>query len=74
MGTPSAMLDAYAEIATRPAIMAVEAVGLVLLGWLARRYRLYRKSSLKRFLMTGRPEVYSDPGTPREHTSQEGEG
>jgi hypothetical protein len=56
MGTPSAMLDAYAEIATRPAILAVEAVGLVLFGWLVRRHRLYRRGPLKRFLQTGRPD------------------
>ena len=64
MGTPSAMLDAYAEIATRPAIMAVEAIGLALLAWLVGRHRLYRKSSLKRFLQTGRPDAYPDPRPP----------
>ena len=63
MGTPSAMLDAYAEIATRPAIVAVEAVGLVLMGWLVRRHRLYRKGPLKRFLLTGRPDALLDPGS-----------
>ena len=60
MGTPSAMLDAYAEIATRPEIMAIEAVGLALLGWLVRRHRLYRKGPLKRFLLTGRPDAFLD--------------
>jgi hypothetical protein len=55
MGTPSAMLDAYAEIATRPAIVAVEVIGLVLLGVLVQRHRLYEKNSLKRFLLTGKP-------------------
>lgn len=63
MGTPSAMLDAYAEIATRPAIMAVEAVGLALMGWLVRRHRLYSKGSLKRFLLTGRPDAFPDPSS-----------
>ena len=67
MGTPSAMLDAYAEIATRPAIMAVEAVGIALLGWLVRKHRLHSKGSLKRFLLTGRPDVYLDP-SPSEDT------
>jgi hypothetical protein len=63
MGTPSAMLDAYAEIATRPAIMAVEAVGLALLGWLVRKHRLDSKDSLKRFLLTGRPYAVPDPSS-----------
>jgi len=64
MGTPSAMLNAYAEIATRPAIMAVEAVGLALLGWLVRRHRLYSRGSLKRFLLTGRPDACPDSSPP----------
>jgi len=64
MGTPSAMLDAYTEIATRPAIMAVEAVGLALLGWLVRRHRLHSKSSLKRFLLTGKPDACTDSSPP----------
>ena len=55
MGTPSAMLDAYAEIVTRPAILAVEVIGLVLLGLLVQRHRLYKKNPLKQFLLTGRP-------------------
>ena len=62
MGTPSAMLGAYAEIATRPAILAVEAVGLILLGQLVRRHRLYRKGPLRRFLRTGRTDRRPDSG------------
>jgi hypothetical protein len=54
MGSPSAMLSAYAEIATRPAIVAVEVVGLALLGWVIAKGRLNRKSGLKRLLLTGR--------------------
>lgn len=54
MGTPAAMLNAYAEIVTRPAIIAVEAVGLALLGWVMRRGRLYRRQSLKQLLLTGK--------------------
>jgi len=50
------MLDAYAEIATRPTIVAVEALGLVLLGLLVRRHRLCKKNLLKRFLLTGKPD------------------
>lgn len=54
MGTPEAMLSAYAEIATRPSILAVEALGLALLGWTARKGRLHRRNSLKRLVLTGR--------------------
>jgi len=54
MGTPAAMLRAYAEIATRPPIVAVELVGLALLGWVARRGRLYRREGLGRLLRRGR--------------------
>lgn len=57
MGTPAAMLSAYAEIATRPAILAVEAVGLALLAWIVRRGRLYRKQALKRLLLDGQVEL-----------------
>jgi hypothetical protein len=53
MGSPAAMLSAYAEIATRPAIVAVELVGLALLGWVVRRGHLYRRSALKQLLLTG---------------------
>jgi hypothetical protein len=61
MGTPSAMLDAYAEIVTRPAILAVEVVGLGLLGWVIHRGKLYRKGPLRRLLSTGRIAM---PGAP----------
>jgi hypothetical protein len=71
MGTPSAMLDAYAEIVTRPAILAVEAVGLVLLGWLVRRHRLYRKGSLKQFLLTGKTSRRSASGVLDDRESRE---
>lgn len=54
MGTPSAMLSAYSEIATRPAIVAVEVVGLALLAWVAHKGHWNRKGSLKRLLSTGR--------------------
>ena len=54
MGSPAAMLSAYAEIATRPAIVAVEVVGLALLTWVVRRGRLYRKKPLERLLLTGK--------------------
>lgn len=54
MGTPGAMLAAYAEIATRPDILAVEVIGLALLGWVVRKGRLNRKASLKRLLLRGK--------------------
>jgi hypothetical protein len=54
MGTPRAMLSAYAEIVTRPAILAVEAVGLALLGWVIRQGRLHRRRGLRHLLRTGR--------------------
>jgi len=59
MGSPTAMLNAYAEIATRPSIVAVELVGLALLAWVARRGKLHHKRSLKRLLLTGKidPQV-----------------
>lgn len=57
MGSPSAMLSAYAEIATRPAILAVEVVGLVLLGWVVRKGRLRRQGALKQLLRTGKMAV-----------------
>jgi hypothetical protein len=54
MGTPAAMLDAYAEIVTRPAILVVEAIGLGLLAWVAHRGGLHRKGALKQLLLSGR--------------------
>jgi hypothetical protein len=62
MGTPEAMLSAYAEIATRPSILLVEALGLVLLGWTARRGQLNRRVSLKRLLLTGKLSVPDHQG------------
>ncbi len=61
MGTPGTMLNAYAEIATRPAIVAVEAIGLALLGWVVYRGRLYRKGALKKLLLRGKLETANAP-------------
>jgi len=58
MGTPKAMLSAYAEIATRPAIIAVEVVGLALLTWVIHRGQLHHRQKLKRLLLSGK--VYRD--------------
>jgi hypothetical protein len=65
MGSPAAMLGAYAEIAARPAIIAVEVVGLGLLGWVVRRGQLYRKSSLKQLLLTGKINTREENGGER---------
>jgi hypothetical protein len=62
MGTPTAMVNAYAEIVTRPAIIAVEALGLVLLGWVVRRGQLHRKRSLKRLLLEGKLGIPGNEG------------
>lgn len=62
MGSPSAMLSAYAEILTRPAILAVEVVGLALLGWVVHRGRLYRKERLARLLRQGSIEMENQKG------------
>jgi hypothetical protein len=57
MGSPSAMLAAYAEIVKRPAILLREAIGLALLGWVAHRGRLTQRGPLARFLRTGSLQV-----------------
>ena len=54
MGTPSAMLTAYAEIITRPSILAVEVVGLILLTWVTRKGNLRSWGAIKRFLTDGK--------------------
>ena len=54
MGTPKAMLSAYAEIVTRPGILAIETLGLALMGWVVREGRLHRRRGLRHLLRTGR--------------------
>lgn len=71
MGTPSAMLNAYVEIATRPAILAVEAVGLVLFGCFVRRHSLHKSGPLKRFFLTGRTEFEPAPDSPPHARSEQ---
>lgn len=63
MGSPAAMLSAYAEILSRPSILAIEMVGLGLLGWVIGKGRLYRKRSLKRLLKTGKLELHREEKT-----------
>jgi hypothetical protein len=59
MGTPSAMLNAYAEIATRPSILAIELLGLVML------LRITGKHSLKQMVLSGKRCPYSPPSSGR---------
>ncbi len=63
MGTPSAMLSAYAEIAARPEILAVETIGLVLFGWLVCKQQLYRRRPLMTLMRTGKLDSRLGPGT-----------
>jgi inner membrane protein len=58
MGSPEAMLDAYAEIITYPLIITLESIGLVILAWLVMAYHLYRWENLKAFVVSGKlPEM-----------------
>jgi hypothetical protein len=59
MGSPTAMFNAYAEIVRRPSIIAIELVGLGLLGWLAHKSRFWHRTSLKRLLRTGKLDLAS---------------
>lgn len=54
MGSPAAMLDAYAEIVTYPLIIILESIGLVVLAWLGATHHLYRRENLMDFLASGR--------------------
>jgi hypothetical protein len=54
MGSPSAMLSAYAEIVVRPSILAVELVGVALLLWTVRGAKLNSRRSWTRLLAAGR--------------------
>jgi len=54
MGSPEAMLDAYAEIVAYPLIITLESIGLVILAWLVVTYQLYRWKNLMAFLVSGR--------------------
>jgi hypothetical protein len=54
MGSPSAMLSAYAEIVARPSILAVEMVGVALLLWAVRGAKPNTRRSWRHLLATGR--------------------
>jgi hypothetical protein len=54
MGSPSAMLSAYAEIIARPSILAVELAGVALLLWAAHGAKLNSRRSWTRLLAAGR--------------------
>jgi hypothetical protein len=57
MGSPTAMLSAYAQIVRRPSIIAIELAGLGLLAWMMYRGRLWRRASLKRMLNRGKLDL-----------------
>ncbi len=69
MGTPQAMLTAYAEIATRPSILALETAGLLLLGWVIRRGSLFQRQRLLHLLRTGEVARNGPPAGERAHSS-----
>ena len=54
MGSPSAMLSAYAEIISRPGILAVELVGVALLLFALRGAKLSSRRSWRSLLATGK--------------------
>lgn len=55
MGSPIAMLSAYAEIIARPAILAVEVGGMLILGLFLRQGKLGAGRAIVQLLATGRP-------------------
>jgi len=67
MGSPEAMLDAYAEIVTYPLIIALESIGLVILAWLVVTYHLYRREDLTAFLVSGRLSQTGERGKEKVH-------
>ena len=54
MGSPSAMLSAYAEIIARPSILAVELLGVGLLLWAVRGAKPRTRRSRRSLLATGK--------------------
>lgn len=68
MGTPAAMLRAYLEIATRPSVLAVEAVGVGLLAWFVRMAGLGRADRARTFIRTGRITLSWLPDRPARGT------
>jgi hypothetical protein len=58
---------------TRPAILVVEAIGLGLLAWVARRGGLHRKGGLRQLLLSGRlPSTPSTSGVEGTTVAQKG--
>jgi inner membrane protein len=72
MGSPEAMLNAYAEIVTYPLIIALESIGLVVLAWLVVTYHLYRWESLMAFLVSGRLLQAGEGGQEKVHVEHGG--
>jgi hypothetical protein len=62
MGTPAAMLGAYAEVASRPEVLAVEALGLGLLAWVIRAAGLLQAKQAKDLVLTGKIRTRNRPG------------
>ncbi len=63
MGTPEAMVSVYQDIFLLPQIWLAEVIGLLILGFFAGYYRLYRWSNLRRFLSSGRLDEGLYPNT-----------
>jgi hypothetical protein len=72
MGSPEAMLDAYAEVVTYPLIIALESIGLVILAWLVVTYHLYRWENLLVFLVSGRLPHVGERGKKKDWLEHEG--
>ncbi|MFB0537873.1 MAG: metal-dependent hydrolase [Anaerolineae bacterium] len=72
MGSPEAMLDAYAEVVTYPLIIALESIGLVILAWLVVTYHLYRWENLLAFLVSGRLPQVGQRGKKKDWLEHEG--
>jgi hypothetical protein len=72
MGSPEAMLDAYAEVVTYPLIIALESIGLVILAWLVVTYHLYRWENLLAFLVSGRLPQVGERGKKKDWLEHEG--
>jgi len=72
MGSPEAMLDAYAEVVTYPLIIALESIGLVILAWLVVTYHLYRWENLLVFLVSGRLPQVGERGKKKDWLEHEG--
>ena len=53
MNTPEAMLSVYLAILRYPQVWVIEILAVFFLIWFGYRYKLYRRSGLKRLILTG---------------------